>query len=501
MSEYDEKREFGKTPEPPGDRVEGNVDPLNAPVGDRFVIGQHYATRLHHDVRLEMMNGDTPVLVSWAVPKGLPNRRGERHLAIHVEDHPIEYLTFTGSIPEGEYGGGEVRIFDHGTYDLVDRNEERLTVRLDGERLAGVWHLVHTGPKDGKDQWLAIMSEDQRPAADERPPPRPMLATATDEAFDDPEWGFEPKWDGIRAIAACDDETRLISRNERNITVAYPELNGLHDRLVAQGAMLDGEIVAFEDGHPSFQRLQQRMHLRDERLIEQAARQSPVVYMAFDLLFLDGRDLTALPLSERRRLLDETIVPSDQLQMSPVTGGDGVALFRAAAELGLEGIVAKRLSSKYRPGARSRDWLKVKVTFEADVVIVGWIQGEGRRADSFGSLVMAVYDDAELRYAGNVGTGFDEAGLVDALARLNALEATERPFPAEVLRSRAELRRTHWVTPTLVARVEYRQVTAAGRLRAPSFQGWRDDKDPEQCTYDQLTATSRVQKGGIEHPL
>ncbi len=485
-SRYDEKRALGETPEPPGEHAGEDVDPLLAPVGERFVIGQHYATRLHHDVRLEMMNGATPVLVSWAVPKGLPKRRGERHLAIHVEDHPIEYLTFAGSIPEGEYGGGEVRIFDHGTYEIVARNEERLTIRIAGERLAGVWHLVHTGPKDCKDQWLAIMSEDRRPPGDERPPPDPMLATLAAAAFDDPEWGFEPKWDGIRAIAICDDDTRLISRNRHDITVAYPELHALHDRTVALEAMLDGEIVAFEDGVPSFQRLQQRMHVRDERQLQQLAARIPVVYLVFDLLYLDGRDLTGLPLEERRGLLEETIVPSDQIQISPLTEGDGVALFQAAAGHGLEGIMAKRLSSKYRPGARSREWRKVKVTFDADVVIVGWTEGEGRRAGSFGSLVMAVYDDAELRYVGNVGTGFDERALDDTMERLQGLEATEPPFPAEVLRSRSELRSTHWVTPSLVARVEHRQLTAAGRLRAPSFQGFREDKDPEECTYDQL---------------
>jgi bifunctional non-homologous end joining protein LigD len=487
-SDYDQKRAFGSTPEPPGEHAGADVDPLTAPVGSRFVIGQHYATRLHHDVRLEMMNGDTPVLVSWAVPKGLPKRRGERHLAIHVEDHPIDYLTFSGSIPEGEYGGGEVRIFDHGTFELIDRNQDRLTVRLDGERLSGVWHLVHTGPKDGKDQWLAIMSEDARPSSDERPAPDPMLATASPEAFDDPEWGFEPKWDGIRAIAICDDDTRLISRNEHDITIAYPELHTLHDRVVALDAMLDGEIVAFDEGHPSFQRLQQRMHLRDERQIQQMARQIPVVFMVFDLLYLDGRDLTSRPLRERRHMLEQTVVPSDQIQVSPVTEGDGVALFRAAAEHGLEGIMAKRLSSRYRPGARSRDWLKVKVTFDADVVIVGWTDGQGRRAGSFGSLVMAVFDQGELRYVGNVGTGFDERALEDTLDRLQDLEGTEPPFPADVLRSRAELRQTHWVTPSLVATVEHRQVTSAGRLRAPSFKGFRDDKDPEQCTYAHLLA-------------
>lgn len=485
-SSYDEKRDFQTTTEPPAEHVSSDVDPLSAPVGDRFVIQQHHATALHHDVRLEMLNGDTPVLVSWAVPKGLPRRRGERHLAIRTEDHPMGYATFSGTIPEGEYGGGEVRIFDHGTWELVDRNEERLTFRLDGERLVGVWHLVHTQPMDGRDSWLAIMSEDQRPPGEEPPPTDPMLATLTGEAFDDGDWFFEPKWDGIRAIAICGEQTRLISRNDKDITVAYPELARLNDQVVALDAMLDGEIVAFEDGVPSFQLLQQRMHLRDVKRIEQMMKRIPVLFMVFDVIYLDGTDLTGRPLEERRRLLEEVIVPSDIVQLSPMTEGKGEALYHAASQQGLEGIMAKKRASTYKPGARSRDWLKVKVTFDADVVITGWTEGEGRRKDSLGSLVMAVYDDDDLRYVGNVGTGFDKRSLADAMDRLGALEETAPPFPSDVIRSRPELRRVHWVTPTLVAMVEHRQLTGAGRLRAPSFKGFREDKSPEECTWAQL---------------
>lgn len=487
-SSYDEKRDFESTAEPPAEWVGGDVDPLKAPVGESFVIQQHHATRLHHDVRLEMHNGETPVLVSWAVPKGLPRRRGVRHLAIHTEDHPMGYATFSGTIPKGEYGGGDVRIFDHGIWELVGRSDDRLTFSLDGERLQGTWHLVHTGPMDGKDAWLAILSEDRRPPREARPPADPMLATLTKEAFDDPGFVFEPKWDGIRAIAICDEETRLITRNNRDVTVAYPELRSLHDQVVALDAMVDGEIVAFENGVPSFQLLQQRMHLRDERRIEQMAKRIPVAYIVFDLLYLDGKDLTGLPLTERRRLLEEAIVPSDVVQVSPATEGTGQALYQAASQQGLEGIMAKKASSTYQPGLRSREWLKVKLTFDADVVVVGWTEGEGRREGTLGSLVMAVYDGDALRYVGNVGTGFDTRSLEESMARLAGLEETGAPFLSEVIRSRPELRRAHWVSPELVARVAHRQLTSAGRLRAPSFQGFREDKAPEQCTWQQLTA-------------
>jgi bifunctional non-homologous end joining protein LigD len=378
---------------------------------------------------------------------------------------------------------------------MVDRNEERITFRLDGERLHGRWHLVYTGPERDRDQWLALMSEDLRRPGDPPPPADPMLATLTGSAFDAPDWVFEPKWDGIRAIARCGEETRLISRNDKDITVAYPELAALHDQVVALDAMLDGEIVAFADGVPSFQRLQQRMHLRDQRKIAQMAREIPVVYMAFDLIFLDGSDITPRSLDERRSLLEEVLVPDPHLQLSPATPNAGVALFHAAAQQGLEGVMAKRRSSPYQPAARSRDWLKVKVVFDADVVVVGWTEGEGRRRGTIGSLVMAVYDDGALRYVGNVGTGFDKISLADAMEQLNALGETKPPFDKDVIRSRPELRDAHWVEPALVAVVEHRQLTEAGRLRAPSFKGFREDKTPEECTYDQLASATMPPPG------
>jgi DNA ligase D-like protein (predicted ligase) len=364
---------------------------------------------------------------------------------------------------------------------MTGRSDDRITFQLDGERLTGVWHLVHTGVDKGKDQWLAMMSKDMRPKPDEWPPLKPMLATLTDAPFNDDAWAFEPKWDGIRALAVCNEETRFFTRNDKDVTVAYPELQRLHEQTVALDALLDGEIVAFQKGVPSFQRLQQRMHLRDERKIEEMARQIPVVYMVFDLLYLDGRDLTGEPLEERRRIMEENIVPSEQIQVSPSTEGAGKALFKAAEKQGLEGIMAKRLSSIYTPGGRSKDWLKVKVSFDADVVIVGWTEGEKARAGTIGSLVMAMYDGAELRYVGNVGTGFGRGLLERTMDLVGRLDETEPWF-----NERAELRRAHWVPPVLVAKVEHRGVTSAGRLRAPSFQDFREDKRPEECTIDQL---------------
>lgn len=486
MAEYDDRRRFDVTPEPPGPGVEGDVDPLTAPPGETFVIQQHYATRLHHDVRLEMAHGAVPVLVSWAVPNGLPRERGARHLAIRTEDHPFDYGTFEGTIPEGNYGAGEVRIFDRGTYSVVGRTHDRLTFELEGQRLRGRYHLVRTGVEEGREQWLALLSEDRRPPPAVRPDLDPMLATLAERAFDDADWSFEPKWDGIRALAVCDTATRLGSRNGKDVTAAYPELAELHDRLVALDAVVDGEIVAFAEGRPSFQRLQGRMHVRDPKKVERLARSTPVVFMAFDLLYLDGVDLTSRPLSERRRLLEDAVVPSERMQLSPVVAGTGIALFAAARQQGLEGIVAKRTASRYETGRRSRSWLKVKVVFDADVIIVGWTRGEGRRRGGIGSLVMAVYDDGRLRYVGNVGTGFDREALDDAAGRLQALTTSAAPFDPAILADNRELAGATWVAPELVARVEHRELTAAGKLRAPSFQGFRDDKLPEECTFDQL---------------
>lgn len=482
--DYAAKRSFTATPEPPPE-VAGDVDVARARPGDTFVIHQHYATRLHHDLRLEMFNGNTPVLVSWAVPKGLPRRKGVRTLAIHVEDHPFDYGSFSGSIPAGNYGAGEVRIFDAGHYQLTEQKPGHLMFRLDGKRLHATYHLIRTKEdRSGKEQWLALLSEDHSPTPDPLPPTQPMLASLAKEPFDDDRWAFEPKLDGVRALAYCDEATKLMSRNGGDITIAYPELHKVHERLVALDAVVDGEIVALKDGIPSFELLQSRMHVRNERDIQRLSRQVPVSYVAFDLLYLDGSSLISLPYTERRRLLEETLVPTNTVQISTSVGGTGIALYEVAKEANLEGIVAKRLASTYELGRRSQSWLKVKTSHDADLVIGGWTPGQGKRDGSLGSLLMAAYEDGgDLRYVGNVGTGFDGKTLDDLSERLAALETPDSAFNAE---SRKEIRRVspeaHWVRPELVAVVEFRQLTSALKLRAPSFKGLRTDKTPAECT-------------------
>lgn len=492
---YSDKRSFDETPEPEaGSRAD--VDPGTAPPGRRFVIHQHHARRLHFDLRLEMMNGDVPVLVSWAIPKNLPVERAAPHLAVHVEDHPIEYGSFSGTIPAGNYGAGEVRIFDSGSYEVLEQEPGKLSFRLRGRRLKGVWHLARTRTGDGhKEEWLAFLKEDERERFEEVPELRPMLATSHSSAFDDDAFLFEPKWDGVRALAVCTGETVLVSRRGNAISDAYPELSGLHERLVSTGAVIDGEIVALDGGRPSFERLQGRINLQNPRDIERAARSTPVTFIAFDLIYLDGRSIIERPLEERKALLEEVVVASERVRVSsPCIEGEGKALLQAVEQWGLEGIVAKRKGCPYRPGRRSRDWLKIKVVHEADVVVGGWSPGEGSRSSSFGALLVGAYDGDGLRFVGAVGTGFSQATLDDLLPRLRQRQAPECPFeedPAQLRLGRfggRALREPRWVRPELVARVEFRELTSAPRLRAPSFKGLRDDKEARECRLADLLA-------------
>ncbi|MDQ3784201.1 MAG: non-homologous end-joining DNA ligase [Actinomycetota bacterium] len=484
---YEDKRSFQATPEPVP-AVMGNVDPGTARPGSTFVIHQHHARRLHFDLRLEMMNGDTPVLVSWAVPKNLPATKGKVHLAVHVEDHPFEYGSFTGTIPAGQYGAGEVRIFDRGEYEVLEQEEGKLSIRLTGARVRGVYHLNRTRHEDGKDDWIVLLAKDERPPRDDPPPLSPMLATPVTEAFDDERWLFEPKWDGVRALACCADETILVSRSGRNVTAGYPELSRLHEQTVALDAILDGEIVAMENGRPSFERLQGRMNLQNAGDIEKAVKSIPVVLIVFDVIYLDGRSLIDAPVEKRKGLLAELIVPSKIVDVSPHVMAEGKALSEASKAQNLEGIVAKKLGSPYRPGRRTREWLKIKTVFESDVVIGGWSPGEGGRSDTFGALLVGGYADEGLRFLGAVGTGFSDRALRDLMPDLRDRRQADSPFAGDTNqlstgRFGKTIKNPQWIRPELVARVEFRELTSGDRLRAPSFKGLRNDKSPSECSY------------------
>lgn len=488
---YNEKRRFDETTEPPAQAFKGDVDPGAARPGKTFVIHQHHATRLHYDLRLEMMNGKTPVLVSWAVPKNVPLKPGKMHLAVHVEDHPFEYGSFSGSIPAGNYGAGEVRIFDSGTYEVLEQEPGKLSFRLEGRRARGVWHLFQT--KDDKN-WLIRIRADERPEPDPVPTLAPMMATLVKEPFDDARWIFEPKWDGVRAIATCSEsETMLLSRRQNDITKTYPELAKLHDRLVCFDAIVDGEIVAMHKGRPSFERLQSRINLQNERDIARIAKQIPVSFVAYDLLYLDGRSLLKAPLEERKGLLEELVVVSDNVQVSPVMPEEGTTLYEAACAQNLEGIVAKKLGSTYRPGKRGKEWLKIKTTLDADLVIGGWSKGEGSRSANFGALLVGAYDGDGLRFVGAVGTGFSEKTMEQLMPKLQELVTDQMPFEEDPLamgpgRFGKPIKDPVWISPELVARVEFRELTSTGRLRAPSFKGMRTDLPPTECTFEALEA-------------
>ncbi|MBW3595119.1 MAG: non-homologous end-joining DNA ligase [Actinobacteria bacterium] len=494
---YNEKRKFEETPEPKARSFRGDVDVATATPGTTFMIHQHHARRLHYDLRLEFFNGKTPVLVSWAVPKNLPLKTGKPNLAVHVEDHPFDYGSFSGTIPAGNYGAGEVRIFDRGTYEVLEQEPGKLTIRLDGDRMKGVWHLFQTSKGEEKD-WLVRLRQLERPDPDPLPPLDPMKATLIDEPFDDDAWIFEPKWDGVRTLAICDiDKTILMSRNGNEVSATYPEFEKLHDRLVCIDAIVDGEIVAMSKGRPSFERLQSRINLQNERDIQRTMKQIPTTFVAFDLLYLDGRSLLKVPIEERKELLDQLVVVNESVQVSTYIPGQGKALYDAACEQRLEGIVAKKLGCPYRPGRRGREWLKVKTVHDAELVVGGWSRGEGSRSTSFGSLLVGAYAEDGLRFVGSVGTGFSEKTIELLMPRLRELETGEMPFVTDPRKSATgsfgkPIRDPHWIRPELVAKVEFRELTSTGKLRAPSFKGLDPSKPPQDCLFSELEILAGV---------
>ncbi|OQO92787.1 DNA ligase [Saccharomonospora piscinae] len=468
LDPYRGRRREGRTPEP----LPGEVATTGE--GDRFVVHEHHARRLHWDVRLERDG----VLVSFAVPKGLPDEPGTVRLAVHTEDHPLDYATFSGEIPPGEYGAGRMSIWDHGHYETLKWTEREVAVLLHGQRLEGTYVFFRSGDRG----WNVIRSDPPDDPGWSPPPPllRPMLAVAgtLPEPAEDARWGYEFKWDGVRALARVDGgRATLFSRNGDDISGTYPELRALGDRLGSTRVWLDGEIVALRDGRPSFAALQRRINAGEQRA-RSLARRHPVTYLVFDLLHLDGRSCLDLPYRQRRWLLTELDLAGEHWQVPPAFEGGGPAVVAAAAEQQLEGVIAKRLDSPYRPGDRSGAWLKLTDVRTAEVVIGGWRRGEGRRAETFGSLMLGLPGEHGLRYLGQVGTGFDDAALRALSARLRRLERRTSPFAETLPRDRAE--GAHWVRPALVGEVAFKSWTDDGRLRAPVWRGLRTDRDPEE---------------------
>ena len=466
LSGYRRKRRFEETPEPDG------VESPRTPAGGRFVIQEHHATRLHWDLRLE----HDGVLASWAVPNGIPEDPEHNRKAVRTEDHPLEYLDFHGEIPAGNYGAGTMTIWDSGVYECHKWRRDEVMVTFAGERVRGRYVLFRAGAAE-KDWMIHRMDPPADP--DREPLPErvaPMLARAGGLPSDESQWAFEVKWDGVRALAYSQPgRLRFESRNLNDISVRYPELRPLNRALSSHEALLDGEVVAFDaEGRPSFERLQQRMHLTGESAVRRRARDLPVVYVIFDLLHLDGHPLVDLPYEERRKRLLELGLNGDHWQTPAHHVGHGTALLEAVRAKRLEGVIAKRIGSRYEPGRRAGAWVKIKVTRRQEVVIAGWLPGEGRRRDRIGALLTGYYDGTELRFAGKVGTGFSESELDRLAARLGPLERPTSPFSG-----RQPQRGAIFAEPALVSEVEFTEWTAEGMLRHPSYKGLRDDKPPE----------------------
>jgi bifunctional non-homologous end joining protein LigD len=470
LSDYERKRNRKKTPEPFGSTGRGTL-----PI---FVVQRHDARRLHYDFRLERDG----VLASWAVPKGVPLEPGEQHLAVHVEDHPLEYATFAGEIPAGNYGAGTVEIWDHGTYELVEEKPDGgLTVRLHGERLEGTWTLVPAHLSGDEKNWLLLRKRDET-VVPSRGFYKPMLATLVEKLPTGDGWLFEPKWDGYRALGYVrGGEATLRSRRGNDLTERFAVVaKALPNALRTPDAVVDGEVCALDDaGRPSFSAMQQ------------AKPGTPLVYEVFDVLEIDGEQLTGLPLVERRERLEKLVVPSGVVQVSGVFD-DGDALYDAAKEQGLEGVMAKKAASRYKEGARGGDWLKIKTHGRQEFVICGWTKGQGRRSGSFGALVLGVRDGKDYRWVGNVGTGFNEKTIAELLTKLRPLERDTTPFAAAPKMPKVRKGDVVWVEPKLVCEVEFLEWTHDGHLRAPSFQGLRDDKSAR--------AVKREDPQEMEHP-
>jgi bifunctional non-homologous end joining protein LigD len=481
LADYRRKRDAARTPEPVPADVAGDAGADDAGAGESgiFVVQEHHARRLHWDFRLERDG----VLVSWALPKGVPDDPAVNHLAVHTEDHPMKYATFHGEIPRGEYGAGSVTIWDHGTYDAVKWTEREVKVTLYGERLHGGYVLFATDRDGGTTSGKNWMIHRERLPLPVPVSLKPMLASIGHPPERDlGDWAVEMKWDGVRALVYCENgNTQLRSRLGKDITATYPELAGIARAIGHKQAVLDGEIVAFgRDGQPSFEELQQRMHVSSPAQAKRLAGTVPVTFVAFDVLQLDGRSLLNDPYTSRRSVL-ETVVPEEAavggcLAPPAFAGPDLDAVLEASVANGLEGVVAKRRDSRYEPGARSGNWLKVKNQLRQEVVVAGWKPGQGNREGKIGSLLVGVYASGELIYCGHVGTGFTESALRLLGARLEPLRRPDSPFdgpvPAEYARPAV------WVEPRLVIEVSFERWTKAGRMRAPAYRGLRDDKDP-----------------------
>ena len=571
LEEYRRKRDFSRTPEPSGDGAprpprtapsDGGADWDSLPHGHRYCVQQHRATRMHYDFRLERSG----VLLSWPIPRGPTLDPATKRLAVHTEDHPVDYGDFEGVIPSG-YGAGTVLLWDIGTYELVRESADDFEAsyrrgdvkfKLDGIKLHGEFALIRIGDRgrryggssNGEKNWLLIKKRDDavvegydagehevsvktgrtlaeiaaeaggdprelaraaravrrggaaapaapslsaapRPRvskgrnlpsgvpASSAPLPSPMLATSVDAPFTRDGWLFELKWDGVRAVAAVDGGAlRIVGRSGREETARYPELGLLVRALGGHSAVVDGEIVVLEpDGRPSFERLQSRINVSRDSDVRRGMSDNPATYVVFDILALDGRDLTSTSLRIRKKTLRDVLTAVPGIMYADHVECDGERFFAAVTAQGIEGMVGKRADSVYQPGRRSPDWVKVKAWQSQSCVVAGWTRGRGRRSAQIGALILGVYDGSELVHCGQVGTGFDERTLRMLRDRMAALTAGRSPLVAPPRTGEPAT----WVRPELVCEVRHAGWTRQGILRHPAYLGLRDDMEPGDC--------------------
>ncbi len=537
LQRYHQKRDFKDTPEPKGARAK-SAGAL------RFVIQKHNATRLHYDFRLEADG----VLKSWAIPKGPSFDPKERRLAMHVEDHPMDYRTFEGIIPKGNYGAGEVIVWDEGRYELAEGTDAaqeigrgKIKFIMYGKKMHGEFTLVRIKGRSGEsgDPWLLIKDHDRyvdpsydvardnksvktgrtvesyaddpnakhwisnrqaasaktsakksaaRSKRDAVPQIRtPMLASLVDEPFDDDDWLFEIKWDGYRAICTVGEggEVQLVSRNGLDFLTKFPDLADLSAAWKTLPIVVDGEIVSLDDeGRSSFQRLQES--LTSSRVKTAARKRATLTFAAFDILYADGRDLRKVALEERKAVLERSIAGRDLVMYSKHVVGKGCALFAEAKRRRLEGIIGKRRDSVYQE-RRTRDWVKIKAQLMQECVIGGFTEPRGSRS-GFGSLLLGLYEDGKLHYVGHAGTGFNAKLLAELTKTLKAIERKTSPFAGKVEANT----KPHFVEPRMVAEIRFTEWTREGYLRQPAFLGIREDKDPKECVRERALDADEV---------
>lgn len=455
LESYEKKRDFRKTPEPEARILEGS--------GTNFVVHRHHASHLHYDLRLEQDG----VLKSWAVPRGLPPHPGVKRLAVQTEDHPMKYLTFDGEIPKGQYGAGEMWIYALGKYHITKEKKDGFYFRLSSREVSGEYRIYKIKAKE----WL-LERVDTPQVNFLQDTIEPMLSGSADVPPTGDNYLHEIKWDGIRALIALEDgQVRIRSRNQNDITKQFPELTVADKSFRATCGLFDAEIVCLDkSGKADFKKVIHRLMSTGETSIQKSVKTSPAYCYIFDCLYMDGRSLINEPLEKRREWLKDAIKPDTPYRLSEAVA-DGEALFEAAREHQLEGIISKERSGKYVPGKRSDSWLKIKVRNTRECVILGYNPGKGDRSTTFGGLHIAERVGDQLIYRGKVGSGFDDATLKEVFKEIKALKEIKKPIPDKVMDEKI----SKWIEPALIAEINFSMITKDNQFREPVFVRLRPD--------------------------